>query len=104
MSKRRNKLKNPDFLKYINQYDIILCTETWTNKLSDLNIAGYNNVAIHRARRPGAKRDSGGIVVFFRENLAKFIKVRKTTDDCILWIQISKEIVDGSKDILLGTA
>ena len=41
---------------------------------------------------------------FFRENLAKFIKVRKTTDDCILWIQISKEIVDGSKDILLGTA
>ena len=49
VSKRRNKLKNPDFLKYIIQYDIILCrpTETWTNKLSDLNIAGYNNVCGH---------------------------------------------------------
>ena len=79
VSKRRNKLRNPGFLKYNNQYDIILCTETWTNKLGDLNIAGYNNVAIYRARRPGTKRDSRGIVLFLGTlNMLKCLKQRMT--------------------------
>ena len=34
-------LLNRDFSKYLNQFDIIFLSETWTNKNSDIDLQGY---------------------------------------------------------------
>ena len=83
-SKRNNKLKNPEFIKLFNIYDMVLCTETWTNETSTMDIAGFDCLTLHRARRAGAKTDSGGIVVYFRSKLSSYVELIKTTEDCIV--------------------
>ena len=69
-SKRNNKIKDPEFIKLFINYDMVLCTETWTNENSAIDIAGFDCLTLHRARRAGAKKDSGGIVVYFRSELS----------------------------------
>ena len=57
-------------------------TETWTNKNSTMDIKGYEYKAIHRTRRQGAKRDSGGIAVYYRSDLATGVHLVRSTEDC----------------------
>ena len=103
-SKRHNKLNDPEFLNIINSYDIILCTETWTNNGTDIDINGYKNISLHRARRPRSKRDSGGIIIYYRQYLEPYIRLCKKVEDCILWFRISHELLRCDKDILICTA
>ena len=63
------KLECDEFVKSINCYDIILLSETWTNKHSKLQLNGYVKVCKHRKRRKRAKRDSGGLVCFFKHEI-----------------------------------
>ena len=65
------KLGCPDFVTLCESYDIILLSETWTNIYSDLSVRGYECVVKHRDRKRKAKRDSGGLVCFFRESIFK---------------------------------
>lgn len=91
VSKRNNKMEDPNFVKCLTEYDVILCTETWTNSESKLNLNSFEYKAIHRARRRGAKRDSGGIIVFYRSELSSFVQLFKTKGGNVLWIKLSKE-------------
>ena len=60
-----SKLENVDFIKEFLNYDIIFFSETWTNKNSVLNMAGFSKpICNYRRRRKNAKRDSGGLVIF----------------------------------------
>ena len=63
------KLKCIDFVNKLNLYDIIVLSETWSNKHSQLKLDGYEIVPKHRKRRKGARRDSGGIICYFRKEI-----------------------------------
>ena len=41
-SKRNYKLKDQTFVDYLQEYDIIILTETWTNTKCDLSLPDYN--------------------------------------------------------------
>ena len=64
------KLECDDFLNILKVYDIIVLSETWSNKYSVLEIDGYVVEPKHRKRRKGARRDSGGIVCYFRKEIS----------------------------------
>ena len=74
-SKRNYKLKDQSFVEYLQEYDIIILTETWTNTKCDLSLPDYNYFSIHRPRPTRAKRDSGGIVVYYKNIFFKFVIV-----------------------------
>ena len=47
-----------------------MLSETWTNDKMDFDIAGYISYAMHRPKiRKKAKRDSGGMIVYIRNEL-----------------------------------
>ena len=65
-----SKLENPDFLQYINGYDILIFNETWGSKNSVYKIEGYCSPFVkYRKKRRNAKRDSGGVACFFKNHV-----------------------------------
>ena len=63
------------------EYDIICLTETWTCKNSRIELNGYSN-PIHSYRRfqnRRAKRASGGIIVYIKDDIRQGIKLVKKT-------------------------
>ena len=80
-----------------------LCTETWTNENSAIDIAGFDCLTLHRARRAGAKKDSGGIVVYFRSELSSHVELIETPEDCIVWVRVKKNFLRSDTDSLLCT-
>ena len=64
------KLENQDFVNSINCFDIIILNETWTHKDSCLELDGFVcPFAKHRKKRHNAKRHSGGIVIFIKNQI-----------------------------------
>ena len=58
----------------MNEYDIVFFSETWTNEFSKLDVKGFKKFCKHRLRVKNAKRDSGGLVVYFKEHIVKGAK------------------------------
>ena len=70
----QSKLENPDFLNYINDYDILIFNESWGNKNSVYKIEGYQSPFVkYRNKRRGAKRDSGGVACFYKNHIKEGI-------------------------------
>ena len=97
------KIQDPTFLATLQNFDIILMTETWINKNSTIDIKNMIIKLFHMTRRQGAKRDSGGIAVYYRSDLATGVQLVRSTEDCVLWLKISKEILHSDKDLLICT-
>ena len=68
-----SKLECEDFVNGLTGHDIIVLSESWTNELSDLSLKGYVCVSKHRRRRKRAKRDSGGLICYFKNEIWKGI-------------------------------
>ncbi len=66
-------------------HDIVLLTETWTNPLWNIEVAGFEHYVLHRLyKKKGTRRDSGGLAIYVRNNLSKGIKLIKTGQDDII--------------------
>ena len=51
----------------MNESDIVLLSETWSNKMQVLKLSEYAEpICKHRVKKKNAKRESGGLVCFFR--------------------------------------
>ena len=104
--------KNTDYLMILdpelkktsfNNYDIVLCTETWKNENSVIDIAGFDCLTLQRTRRAGAKKNYGGIVVYFCSELSSYVELTKTTGDCIVWVRVRKYFLHSDTYLLLCT-
>ena len=70
------KLENMDFVNEFVSKDIVFYSETWTNKNSILNLDGFSKpICKHRRRCKKAKRDSGGLCIFLKNNIAKGVHI-----------------------------
>ena len=48
-------------------------------------------------------KSSGGIAVFVKEALMKYVIPINNTNKNSLWIKVKKEVLDGKEDIFVGT-
>ena len=65
-----NKLEYPEFTECMGENDIVLLSETWTNEKHDLGVNEFAEpLCKHRIRKKNAKRDSGGLVCYFKKYL-----------------------------------
>ena len=72
-----DKVKNSEFVSSVFKSDIVLLSETWSNEHSDLDVKGYSKISKMRKLKKRAKRSSGGLEVYIKENLLKGITVLK---------------------------
>ena len=72
------KLIDNDFLSLLSNFDIILLSETWHSKLSNLQIDNYEYFSCPRpVFHKNAKRNSGGLVVYYHKSLSGKIELKK---------------------------
>lgn len=67
-----SKLIIPEFQSFISKYDIISLSETKLDQSDSVNIDGFKFIF---ANREIAKRKSGGVSVFIKNDLWSYIKV-----------------------------
>jgi hypothetical protein len=59
------KLRKPDFISFIEKYDILCVAETKLDKFDDIYVNGYSFKGINRS---GAKTKSGGVCDFVKNS------------------------------------
>ena len=92
-----------DFQNLIYKYDIIVLSETWTNRLSNVDLSGFQDIHSFRKYQPcRTKRSSGGIVIFLRNEISKCVKVVLNQINCLIWLEIDKNYFNIEQDLYLG--
>ena len=74
----------------MQEYDIIILTETWTNIKCDLCLPNYNYFSIHRPRPTRAKRDFPNLLSLYKQS-----------DDNVLWLKLSKDFLNIDNDLYI---
>lgn len=84
------KSRNPDFNSEIKNSDINILQETWSRGGGP---AGYRELISPSIKLPGVTqgRDSGGMLIWYRPNLAHAIKVAKT-GQFYTWLEMYKTV------------
>ena len=94
MSERTNKLTSPEFMKIYQNHDILLLNETWTSDLYDVSIEGFEHMVLNRTeKKPGTKRNSGGLVVYIKSELFDENTLVKFDGDDQIWFKLKNNII-----------
>ena len=96
--KRRSEY--PDFCSYIQNFDSLCCSETKTDDIDIISIDGYE--CFIQSRKQRYIRRSGGICIFIKKALYRFLKVIETASDYVFWVNISSVLTNLDEDLLLG--
>ena len=72
-----------------------MLVETWTSQKSNIDLVNYTSFPMHRPKRnKRAKRDSGGIIFYIRNDIVTgFELMYEDKYDC-LWFRIKKIILN----------
>ena len=101
-----NKLSDRDFLKEIINDDILSIVETHVHNGNEeeLNIPGFHCIK-HKSRfkHKNSNKGSGGLAVFIKPSLLKYVLPINNTNENSIWIKIKKEIFGWTNDIFIGT-
>ena len=62
----------PEFLEFVNDYDLLLFSETKIDDTDIISFPGFSCFA--QPRKSRTLRRSGGISIYFRDKYAKYIK------------------------------
>ena len=74
-----DKWQNIDFLNMSNNFDFIILSETW--KCTDVEISGYRSVIQDAINSKKGGRNSGGIVLLYKNALHDWMSVVKKSPD-----------------------
>ena len=95
-------MNDPDFQNFVQDYDFLLLTETWHSNVTNLSIDGYESFSCIRPKaNKRAKRDSGGVIVYYRERYRKHLDLLSVNNNGILWFKLQKDFGDFENDIYL---
>ncbi len=99
---RNNKIENPYFQTLLKGHDIILLTETWTSDVSNINVEGYCCYPAHRTlRKKKARRDSGGLIVYIKDDISSGVEFIRNVNDDLMWLKLDKHFFCIERDIML---
>ena len=98
----KSKLDDCDFLNFVLDYDILLFTECWHSKLSNINIDGYSCFSCPRPKfNSKAKRNSGGVVVYFKNKLLNYIELVSLHANGYIWFKLKKQFLHTENDAFI---
>ena len=86
----------------MNDYDILLLTETWNSNLSNTKIDGYESFNCSRPKsNKKAKRDSGGVIVYYKQRYRNYLQLISINTNGLVWFKLKKEIGNFENDLIL---
>jgi hypothetical protein len=89
---------------YFQDFDILLISETWGLKDSPLKISDFKHYPYPREKLDkNAKRGSGGISVYVKTNLSKYIYPISNYFDNLVWMGIKSELTGTTKPLAIAT-
>ena len=98
-----DKTRNVDFVDIVNKSDILIALETWNkNGQEHYSLPNYREIYIPAIKHTNVKcgRSSGGIIVWFRESIKKYVHIERKGPSHI-WIKLSKELTFSDHDTYL---
>ena len=79
-------------------------SETWHTKTSNINIDGYNYFSCPRPKfNRKAKRDSGGVIVYFKQKFTNYIELINSNQNGIIWFKLNKKLLLTDNDAYICT-
>ena len=96
----RTRLNYLDFRELVAKYDLFCVTESKLDCYDTVDMFGYT--FLHQPRRQKFTQKSGGIGVFVKSSLSKFVSVVEHESDYIMWFKISKQYIQSDEDIFYG--
>ena len=82
--------------------DIVFLLEAWTSKDSDIEFNGYVKHNFYRKfRHRNARRNSGGIVLYYKTGLKDGITIVLNNYDTIIWVKLDKTFFSLPEDVYL---
>ncbi|MEW8548121.1 MAG: endonuclease/exonuclease/phosphatase family protein, partial [Candidatus Thiodiazotropha sp.] len=102
-NKSYNKLQDPQFIRKINYYDIILLTETHIGNGEKISLSGYSFFSICR-RKSSNNRYFGGLGILIKNSIRPGVKLQTNTSSEYQWIALKKDFFHIEKDIYLCLA
>jgi exonuclease III len=93
----RTKLDNTDFCASLNQYDIVFLSECWItdSDIIELELSGF--CTPHYIVRK--KSNGGGLVLFYKLYLDRFVTIEKQGADSYCWEQIDRHALGHDDDV-----
>ena len=84
------KCKYVEFRDLVLRHDIFLVQESWLKMEAIPQIQGYDSFRSDRKSKSDNGKGSGGVLVYFRNSMHKYItKIPSTSADC-LWLKLDK--------------
>lgn len=96
----KSKLVCPEFIDYLNTFDIIACEETKLDNFDDIHLDQHQCVFKHRKQK--VLRKSGGIAVLVRNEIFKFFSSIDSDCEYVQWFKMSKCLFNTTEDVMFG--
>lgn len=89
----------------LNKFDVILFTECWTEKSDEYLLAGYEFINYPRSfRHENAKRNSGGMCAFIKDDIYKGVRIGKCSEEIVTWLIFDKNYFGLDRNLHVGNA
>lgn len=103
VTKRNNKLNSEEIRRVFESSDVVLFTETWGHSYCNFEYPNFESFILNRRDiKKGAKRKSGGIILYLRNEYVTRETLVYTSEDDILWIKISKSVLSLKHDLYVA--
>ena len=96
----KNRIKYPEYIDLINQYDFFGVTETKLDCFDTIELAGYT--FLHQHRRQKFLRKSGGIGIFYKNEFRNYVSAVEHDSDYVFWIRLDKTLTKTDEDVFYG--
>ena len=83
----RQKINIPEVQDLLESHHIICLSETWLDSPHDVEIKGYSHISITRKRTTGARRNSGGVSILYRNDV-DVTHISNFVNETHLWVRI----------------
>lgn len=91
-------------MEHIQQYDIILFSETWIHQSNAINLEIENYHCEHifgQKHSKGSGRCSGGISIYYKSFLKEFITILHKNNNGIIWIKLDSSLFQHNNDVFI---
>ena len=75
----------------VARQDIFFVQESWLRSESISHIDGYSFFRSDRICKPSSKRGSGGVVIYYKSSIQKFLTKYPSNSSDSLWVKLNKE-------------
>ena len=100
------KSSNAEFIKMIDNQDIIVLLETWCRSAVDTYCpSGYREILLPSLKHSNVKhgRESGGVIVWYKDSLISHLSIIKK-EPTHIWLKLKKGIINCETDVYICAA